>query len=136
MQLRLEEELDYRIEASNTRVMGEIFRGHPFIRIPDVHHLLSGQRVIVTEWLDGQPLREAYTAEESERNRIAEILFRFYCGTTYLAGFFNSDPPAASRCGSPRTWCSSVTASTPAPQTSNPSCRCRPRTGPSCSTWR
>ncbi|MBF6061957.1 AarF/ABC1/UbiB kinase family protein [Nocardia terpenica] len=92
VQLRLEEELDYRIEASNTRAMGEIFQGHPFIRIPDVHQALSGQRVIVTEWLDGQPLRAAYTAAESERNRIAEILFRFYCGTTYLAGFFNGDP--------------------------------------------
>ncbi|WP_084514805.1 ABC1 kinase family protein [Nocardia acidivorans] len=71
---RVREELDYRIEARNTRLLGDAYRGHPFIRIPEVVRELSSRRVIVTEWLDGQPLRTAYTAPQAERDRLAEIL--------------------------------------------------------------
>src|SRR5471030_1747407 len=33
---RIQEELDYELEAQNQRTIGRIFRGHPFIVIPDV----------------------------------------------------------------------------------------------------
>lgn len=89
---RMTEELDYRIEARNTAYLAERYAGHPFIRIPEVVAELSGQHVIVTEWLAGQPLRSAYTASTAERNRLAEILFRFYGATPYLLGQYNADP--------------------------------------------
>ncbi|WP_225724631.1 MULTISPECIES: AarF/ABC1/UbiB kinase family protein [unclassified Nocardia] len=89
---RIREELDYRIEARNTRLMHEAYRDHPFIRIPELICALSGQRVLVTEWLSGKPLREAYDSPLDERNRIAEILFRFYCGAPYSMHFYSGDP--------------------------------------------
>ncbi len=36
IKLRLTEELDYRIEARNQAGFADDFRGHPFIRIPEV----------------------------------------------------------------------------------------------------
>jgi predicted unusual protein kinase regulating ubiquinone biosynthesis (AarF/ABC1/UbiB family) len=49
---RIMEELDYELEASNTRAMARAYRGHPFIRVPNVVGELCSQRVLVTEWID------------------------------------------------------------------------------------
>src|SRR6202034_3018184 len=38
---RIEEELDYELEAQNQRTLARIFRGHPFIVVPDVVTSLS-----------------------------------------------------------------------------------------------
>lgn len=89
---RITEELDYELEASNTRTMGRAYRGHPFIAIPEVVAELSTRRVLVTEWLDGRPLSSAYDAPDDERNRIAEILFRFYSGTPARLRLYSGDP--------------------------------------------
>src|SRR5690348_5701449 len=45
---RIEEELDYELEASNQRRLARIYRGHPFIVVPDVITDLSRERVVVT----------------------------------------------------------------------------------------
>ena len=56
---RIDEELDYELEASNQRAMARIFRGHPFIVVPAVVGSLSRERVMVTEFVHGQRLRGA-----------------------------------------------------------------------------
>ena len=56
---RIEEELDYELEAQNQRTLARIFRGHPFIVVPDVVTSLSRERVMVTEYVDGHRLRGA-----------------------------------------------------------------------------
>ncbi|MCU1642840.1 MAG: AarF/ABC1/UbiB kinase family protein [Nocardia sp.] len=89
---RMHEELDYRIEARHTGLLAGAHRGHPFIRIPDVIESMSGRRVLVTEWLDGRPLRDIYTGPQAERNRVAEIVFRFYAGTPYRLRHYSGDP--------------------------------------------
>ena len=33
---RIAEELDYELEASNQRAMARVYRGHPFVVVPDV----------------------------------------------------------------------------------------------------
>ena len=38
---RIDEELDYELEAANQRTLARIFRGHPFIVVPDVVTSLS-----------------------------------------------------------------------------------------------
>src|SRR6185503_20499507 len=43
---RIDEELDYELEAQNQRTLARIYRGHPFIVIPDVVTSLSRERVI------------------------------------------------------------------------------------------
>src|SRR5437764_4765062 len=50
---RVGEELDYELEAQNQRTLARIFRGHPFIFIPDVITSLSRERVLVSEFVKG-----------------------------------------------------------------------------------
>ena len=45
---RIQEELDYELEAQNQRTLARIFRGHPFIVIPDVVTSLSHERMMVS----------------------------------------------------------------------------------------
>jgi predicted unusual protein kinase regulating ubiquinone biosynthesis (AarF/ABC1/UbiB family) len=86
------EELDYVLEAENTRMVARAFRGHPFIRVPSVVGELSSQRVLTTEWIDGKPLNSVYDADSATRNRVSEILFRFYSGTPYRLHMYSGDP--------------------------------------------
>ena len=89
---RVLEELDYEHEASNQRMMARTYRGHPFIRIPAVHTELCTDVVLVGDWIHGSPLPASYDAGQDERNRVAEILFRFYMGSPYTHRCFSGDP--------------------------------------------
>jgi predicted unusual protein kinase regulating ubiquinone biosynthesis (AarF/ABC1/UbiB family) len=89
---RIGEELDYELEASNQRSMARIFRGHPFIVIPDVVSSLSHERVMVSEFLEGRGFEEIKELPQVERNRVGEIVFRFYFGCMYRHHQFSGDP--------------------------------------------
>ena len=56
---RIGEELDYELEAQNQRSLARIFRGHPFIAIPDVVTGLSRERVSPDHARRGRGLRGA-----------------------------------------------------------------------------
>src|SRR5256886_822194 len=53
VRLRISEELDYELEVQNQRSLARIYRGHPFIVIPDAITRLSRERVMVTEFVKG-----------------------------------------------------------------------------------
>ena len=89
---RIEEELDYELEASNQRTLARIFRGHPFIYVPDVVGSLSRERVMVSEYVRGPGFEELKSYPREERDRIGEILFRFYFGCLYRHHQFSGDP--------------------------------------------
>ncbi len=89
---RVQEELDYELEASNQRALARIFRGHPFIVIPEVVTALSHERVMVSEYVEGAGFEELRARPQHERDRIGEILFRFYFGCLYRHGQFSGDP--------------------------------------------
>jgi len=89
---RIGEELDYELEASNQRSMARIFRGHPFIVIPDVITSLSHERVMVSEFLEGRGFEEIKDLPQVERDRVGEIVFRFYFGCMYRHHQFSGDP--------------------------------------------
>jgi predicted unusual protein kinase regulating ubiquinone biosynthesis (AarF/ABC1/UbiB family) len=89
---RIDEELDYELEAQNQRTLARIFRGHPFIVIPDVVTSLSHERVIVSEFVSGRGFEEMKQLPGAERDRIAEIVFRFYFGCMYRHHQFSGDP--------------------------------------------
>ena len=50
---RIGDELDYELEAQNQRTLARIFRGHPFIVVPDVVTSLSREKVLVSEFVTG-----------------------------------------------------------------------------------
>ena len=89
---RIQEELDYELEAQNQRALARIFRGHPFIVIPGVVTSLSRERVMVSEYVHGTGFEELKGYPQEERDRIGEMLFRFYFGCLYRHGQFSGDP--------------------------------------------
>ena len=89
---RVEEELDYELEAGNQRTLARIFRGHPFIVVPNVISSLSRQRVLVSEYVGGTGFEDLKRASQGDRDRIGEILFRFYFGCLYRHHQFSGDP--------------------------------------------
>jgi predicted unusual protein kinase regulating ubiquinone biosynthesis (AarF/ABC1/UbiB family) len=89
---RIAEELDYELEASNQRSLARIFEGHPFIAVPDVVSALSRERVLVSEYVEGVGFEELKRYPRAQRNRIGEIVFRFFAGCLYRHRQFSGDP--------------------------------------------
>jgi predicted unusual protein kinase regulating ubiquinone biosynthesis (AarF/ABC1/UbiB family) len=90
---RIEEELDYELEAQNQRALARIFRGHPFIVVPEVITSLSRERVMVSEYVEGgHGFEELKGCPQEVRDRVGEILFRFYFGCLYRHRQFSGDP--------------------------------------------
>jgi predicted unusual protein kinase regulating ubiquinone biosynthesis (AarF/ABC1/UbiB family) len=89
---RIEEELDYELEAQNQRTLARLFRGHPFIYVPDVVTSLSRERVMVSEFVQGRRFEELKSLPQDERDRIGEMQFRFYFGCLYRHHEFSGDP--------------------------------------------
>src|SRR6185503_221690 len=75
---RLTEELDYEVEAQTHRAFARTWRGHPFVVIPEVITELSGERVLVTEFMDGIGFEQVKELPDAERDRFAEIIYRFF----------------------------------------------------------
>src|ERR1700756_2308613 len=89
---RIFEELDYELEAQNQRTLARIFRGHPFIVVPDVVTSLSRERVMVSEFVHGTGFEALKDYPQEDRDRIGEIIYRFYFGCLYRHGQFSGDP--------------------------------------------
>jgi predicted unusual protein kinase regulating ubiquinone biosynthesis (AarF/ABC1/UbiB family) len=89
---RVMEELDYELEAQHQRAFARAYRGHPFIYVPQVLTSLSRRRVMVSEWVDGVSFEDTLGLPQDERNRIGEILQRFFLGSMHRIGRFNTDP--------------------------------------------
>lgn len=89
---RINEELDYELEAQNQRALSRIYRRHPFIVVPDVVTRLSRERVLVTEFVEGTGFEEHKALPQAQRDRIGEVIFRFYMGCLYRHRQFSGDP--------------------------------------------
>jgi predicted unusual protein kinase regulating ubiquinone biosynthesis (AarF/ABC1/UbiB family) len=90
--VRITEELDYRLEAANQAEFAEIYRGHPFIHVPEVIGELSSDRVLTQELVRGKSWREALAARQDLRDSWAEAIYRFVYSTNLRFGLFNADP--------------------------------------------
>jgi predicted unusual protein kinase regulating ubiquinone biosynthesis (AarF/ABC1/UbiB family) len=89
---RIHEELDYELEAENQRRLARIYRGHPFIVIPGVITDMCRERVITTEFVAGRGFEEVKVDPDVDRDRLGEIIFRFYYGCMYRHRQFSGDP--------------------------------------------
>jgi predicted unusual protein kinase regulating ubiquinone biosynthesis (AarF/ABC1/UbiB family) len=89
---RIVEELDYELEAQNQRSLARIFAGHPFIVVPDVVSSLSREHVLVSDFVKGIGFEELKTRPQPERDRVGEIVFRFFLGCLYRHRQFSGDP--------------------------------------------
>ncbi len=89
---RIGEELDYELEAQNQRSLARIFRDHPFIVVPDVMTGLSREKVLVTEFVRGAGFDAIKEYDQATRDRVGEIVFRFFMGCMYRHHQFSGDP--------------------------------------------
>lgn len=89
---RIAEELDYELEAANHRAMARAWRGHPYAHVPEVDTARSSRRVLVTELLEGRRFEEVKRLPEAERDRFAEIVFRFFFGSLVRLRRASGDP--------------------------------------------
>ena len=92
LRARIGEELDYRLEAERQTRFGQLYAGHPAIRIPAVISRYSTRRVLTTEWSSGE--RFAGTADwtHQERSLAGEIIYRFVFRSLNRYHVFNGDP--------------------------------------------
>lgn len=90
---RIGDELDYELEAGNHREMARIYRDHPFIVVPDVVTALTGERVIVTDYVEGRRFLDVLAdTPQAARDRFGEILVRFYLNGPLRHRLLNGDP--------------------------------------------
>lgn len=88
----LENELDYRLEARNQHCLAGTYRDHPFIVIPDIIPEHSTHRVLTSEYFDGVGFDEIRQRSTVERDRVGELVFRFYVGSIFDRAEFCGDP--------------------------------------------
>ncbi|MFN0094766.1 MAG: ABC1 kinase family protein [Dehalococcoidia bacterium] len=87
-------ELDYTAELRNQERIGGLLDGHPFIRVPKVFPEFSTSRLLIQEYVPWHSFGYAKMMPADERNRIAEIIFRFTFGMMHRHGIFQADPHA------------------------------------------
>jgi predicted unusual protein kinase regulating ubiquinone biosynthesis (AarF/ABC1/UbiB family) len=89
---RIGEELDYRREAGNQRLLAAYYDGHPTIHIPAVISELSTRRVMTSELSGGARFAELARWPQHERDLAAETIYRFVFRSLYEVRAFNGDP--------------------------------------------
>jgi len=90
---RIEEEVDYELEASRHRRIERALRGHPDIRIPSVDTHRSTRRVLTTEFVDARSFDDVKkNGSKEERDRFGELIFRFFYGVLLHENIALGDP--------------------------------------------
>ncbi len=89
---RIAEEVDYRHEAAMITTFSELYRGHPFIRIPEVVPEASSDRVVTMTYLDGMDWAAAQQADQDLKDAWAEVIARFINGNIRHANLAYADP--------------------------------------------
>jgi predicted unusual protein kinase regulating ubiquinone biosynthesis (AarF/ABC1/UbiB family) len=89
---RVLEELDYRQEAENQRLVAAYYDGHPTIIVPKIVDELSTRRVVTSELADGARFAELAEWSQEERDLAAETIYRFTFRSLYDVHAFNGDP--------------------------------------------
>lgn len=89
---RVLDECDYTLEAENLDALSHQYEDHPFIWVPTSVPERSSERVLTMELAEGIDFGSIKKLPQDERDRIGEILFRFYYGSLHRYGFTSADP--------------------------------------------
>jgi predicted unusual protein kinase regulating ubiquinone biosynthesis (AarF/ABC1/UbiB family) len=88
---RMKEELDYRIEAEHQEAVAQAFDADPDVRVP--HVVFATEFVLVSEWVDGDPLsRVIAEGTQAERDQAAGLYIEFLLSGPNRAGVLHADP--------------------------------------------
>lgn len=89
---RILEECDYTLEAENLDILAARYERHPFIWVPRSVPERTSERILTMERAEGLAFDRIRKLPQDERDRIGEILFRFYFGSLHRYGFTSADP--------------------------------------------
>lgn len=93
IQARLDEEVDYEVEAHNLETFGRVLAGDPDVRVPRVHRGWSTRRVLTMERLHGKPLAAfVATGTPAARQRAGVALGRVFFDLFYGHRMIHADP--------------------------------------------
>ncbi|CAA9388253.1 MAG: ABC1 family protein [uncultured Propionibacteriaceae bacterium] len=87
---RINEELDYTIEAASQQRAALGFAGSAEFWVPEV--LTHTSKVMVSEWVEGVPLSTAADLDDKDRNAIALRYVRFLFAGPSTVGLLHADP--------------------------------------------
>ncbi|MGV9633040.1 ABC1 kinase family protein [Nocardia rhamnosiphila] len=90
--VNLKGELDYRCEAISQRRVAAWYRDHPFVTVPDIIETYCGQRVLVTEFVEGGSFDRIRELSQCDRDRFGELICRFYISSLFTDYEFCGDP--------------------------------------------
>ncbi len=92
LQARVEEELDYALEADAQRRFASAFAEDPDIVVPDV--VAHTDKVLVSEWLESDRSLARLIAEgtQADRDRYGQVFVRFLFSGPARAGLLHADP--------------------------------------------
>lgn len=86
----LRRELDFRQEAANIERLRLVLADYARLDVPAVHSGLSSSRLLVLEFVDGVPVRQA--PDGAPRRQAARELVESYYRQVLTDGFFHADP--------------------------------------------
>lgn len=89
---RMTEEFDYSLEARNQQFFADRYRGHAWVKVPDVVDELSAERVLTSERVTGRSFYNVLDDPQPDKNRYGEIIYRFANGSIVIDGIFSGDP--------------------------------------------
>lgn len=88
------EELDFRKEAEHIETIAGNFKADPDIKLPDVIHDLSTQRILTTGFMEGIKASNLDYLDENEidREALANRIITAYCQMIFVDGIYHADP--------------------------------------------
>ncbi len=92
LKARLNEELDYELEARHQKLYTEILKDEPNVHVPKIVDDLSTSRLLTSQWLDGEKILTFIDAPIAKRNQIALNMFRTWYVPLYHYGIIHGDP--------------------------------------------
>lgn len=88
----LEDELDYRIEAGHQRRFRAIAADMPDWIVPPVVDELCRDNVLVTGWIDGDPIDAVEQWPATDREQLASRMIRGFFSMLFHTGLIHADP--------------------------------------------
>ena len=92
LKARLQEEMDYELEARHQKMYAYMLRDEPNVHVPDIIDDLSTSRLLTSQWMDGAKILSFKDAPLETRNTIALNMFRAWYVPLYHYGVIHGDP--------------------------------------------
>ncbi|MUM17734.1 AarF/ABC1/UbiB kinase family protein [Mycobacterium sp. CBMA271] len=89
---RISEEVDYRYEAASITAFSELYRAHPFIRVPELIPEACGDKVLTMTFVEGLDWAAAQEAGQELKDSWGEVIWRFVGGSLCHSNLFHADP--------------------------------------------